>query len=85
MSSPTIVMQSMPGLCDLPGEIQDQIILDLHPSAAVALSQTTQHFQSIVSLNRLDPGTVDAFVNERKPQINRKEGYLCGSCFRLRL
>ncbi len=72
------------GLCDLPGKMQDQIILRLHPSAAVALSQTSRHFHATVSLNRLVTEAVKQSLEERKAQIGRVDGFLCSSCFCLK-
>jgi len=77
-------MDSEMSLCDLPGEMQNQIILRLHPSAAVALSQTSRHFHATVSLNRLENKAVKQFLEERKAQLGRVDGFLCCSCFCLK-
>lgn len=77
-------MGSERGLCDLPGETQNSIILRLHPSAAVALSQTSRHFHAIVSLDRLNTENVKRFLEERRVQIGKADGFLCCSCFRLK-
>ncbi len=67
-------------LCDLPGEIQDNIILNLHPSAVIALGQTNRHFQTTASLTRLDSEAIDKFLEEKKIQIRNAANYLCRSC-----
>lgn len=67
-------------LCDLPGEVQDHIILGLHPSAAIALGQTNLHFHTTASLTRLNCFAVDCFLEEKKIQIRDTAGYLCRSC-----
>lgn len=77
-------MPRQPNLCDMPGEIQDHVILSLHPSAIVALSQTSHHFRQIARLVRLGRETIDEFLVERKLDILRAEDYLCGSCYALR-
>lgn len=47
-----------PSLSNLPGELQDLIIINLHPSAAIALSQTNWHFHSCTNLYRLPRSVV---------------------------
>lgn len=42
-----------PALSNLAGELQDLIITNLHPSAAIALSQTICHFNSYANLHQL--------------------------------
>lgn len=65
-------------LSHLPTEIQDLIVLDLDPAAAIALSKTNHHFHSIVSLDRLDRDMVHIFLYDlERRQSNRfKDG--CG-------
>ncbi len=46
----------------LPAELQNLIIANLHPTAAIALSQTNHHYHSTVSLHLLDPDTVHKFL-----------------------
>lgn len=68
-------------LCDMPGEIQDQVILSLHPSAMVALGQTSRHFNEIASSHRLDRKSVDDFVHERRLRIRWARDFFCGFCY----
>lgn len=77
-------MASRIRLCDLPGEIQDHIILSLHPSAAVALARTNHHFHATASLTRLSSEAINAFLEERKIQIRDATDYLCCTCFVLK-
>lgn len=74
-------MKSRAGLCDLPGEIQDKIILRLEPSAAIALLQTNKHFHAICSLHRLDKQAVRDFLEARKRPMLYMRNYLCSSCY----
>lgn len=72
------------GLCELPGELQDQVIVNLHPSAAIALMQTNRHFHTSVSLHRLSIEVVEAFLDEKDLHIYNADDYFCYSCYRLK-
>lgn len=48
----------------LPPELQNLIITNLHPSAAIALRQTNHHYHSTVSLHRLAPDIVRKFLDD---------------------
>ena len=54
----------------LPPELQNLIITNLHPLAAIALRQTNHHYHSTVSLRRLAPGIVRKFLDDldRRPR-----------------
>lgn len=80
-----------PTLCGLPTELQHLIVLNLHPSAAVALRQTNRWFHTHVSLHRLDKHDVSLFLCERegkpkncKPHPTKRfvdvMNYACYSC-----
>lgn len=71
----------------LPNEIPDLIITNLHPTAAIALSQTNRYYHSTVSLHRLDPDTVRIFLKdlENRPANNIFSGrskltFACCKC-----
>jgi len=78
-------MRSSLGLSALPGELQEQIILNLHPSAAVALRQTNHHFQTIISLRRYNIDDVRAFLRDRARQPRNARYLPCYSCLWLKL
>lgn len=48
----------------IPGEIDDQIIESLEPSAAIALSQVNRHYHQVVSLHRLPATGVNEYLRE---------------------
>lgn len=75
----------------LPRELQDLIITNLHPTAAIALSKTSHHYQSIVSLHCLDPDTVRQFLydleqrsDNRAPSDLRRRRLACYKCLRIK-
>lgn len=74
------IMCSRPSLCNLPGELQDKIIVILEPSAMVALSQTNHHFHTIASLHRLDQDTFQNFLVGRNRAMLHHPDFLCSSC-----
>lgn len=51
-------------LPNLPTELQDLIITNLHPAAAIALSQTNRYYHYTVSLHRLDFDTIRIFLED---------------------
>lgn len=80
-------MSSDASFCGLPGELQDHIILFLHPTAMIALSKTSRHFHATAFLARLETHTIDEFLEERKHAILSLDDdfkYLCCSCFKLK-
>ncbi len=72
-----------PGLTNLAGELQDLIIINLHPSAAIALSQTNHHFHSCVSLHRLPFPVVFEYFQEKELLSIHSDDYACYTCLRL--
>ena len=78
-----------PTLCGLPTEIQHLIVLNLHPSAAIALRQTNRWFHQHICLHRLDQHEVSIFLSERErspkfchgPQPGQRGGFLGYACF----
>jgi len=73
-------------LCTLPTEIQHLIVLNLHPSAAIALRQTNRWFHTHVSLHRLDRIAVQDYLHhlESQPKSQRHHQYSCFSCLCLK-
>ena len=63
----------------LPSELQDLIITHLHPSAAIALRQTSRHYHTTVSLHRLAPDIVHSFLGDldHRPPIQFEDGVKC--------
>ncbi len=72
-----------PGLTNLAGELQDLIIINLHPSAAIALSQTNHHFHSCVSLHRLPFPVLLEYFQEKELLSTHSDDYACYTCLRL--
>lgn len=70
-------------LSTVPGEIEDLIISELHPSAAIALSGTNRHFHASVSLHRLDPATVQKYLHEIEMLPEYSDSYACYTCLRI--
>lgn len=71
-------------LCTLPTELQNLIVLNLHPSAAIALRQTNRWFHDNVSLHRLDREKVQLFLRDRELRPTNGKNYACFCCFRLK-
>ena len=71
-------------LLDLAGELQNLIITNLHPSAAIALSQTNRHFNACVNLHRLPFPVVLGFLQEKESLPNHSDDYACYTCLRLK-
>lgn len=74
-----------PALSNLAGELEDLIITNLHPPAAIALSQTNPYFNSCVNLHRLPhPVVIDYFQEKEHLQIH-EDDHACHTCLRLKL
>lgn len=71
-------------LSNLAGELQDLIITNLHPSAAIALSRTNRHFHSCVNLHRLSSSVVFDYLHEMELLPTRSDEYACYTCLRLK-
>ena len=71
-------------LSNLAGELQDLIITNLHPSAAIALSRTNRHFNSCASLHRLSFSAVFDYLHEMELLPTRSGDYACYTCLRLK-
>ena len=71
-------------LPSLPPELQDLIISNLHPTAAIALSKTNRHYHSIVSLHRLNPHTVREFLFDLERRSGKdsrtRKAFACYKC-----
>ena len=75
----------------LPNELQDLIINNLHPKAAIPLSKTNHHYHSTVSLHRLVPDTVRRFLygverrHNSKPEYGASDKrYACYNCLSIK-
>lgn len=67
----------------MPTEIEDMIISELEPSAAIALAQVNRHYHDVVSLFRIDKGKVKSFL--RKLELSRTNpDFACYTCLRLK-
>ena len=73
-----------PSLTNLAGELQDLIITNLHPSAAIALSQTSRHFHACVNLHRLPSSAVFDYFQEKESMKTHSNDYACYTCLRLK-
>ena len=82
-------------LCDLPTEIQHLIVLNLHPSAAIALKRTNRWFNAHISLRRLDQQEVFRFLSQHEelPKFSKNShhgkrpsflGYACYTCLTIK-
>ena len=71
-------------LLNLAGELQNLIILNLHPEAAIALSQTNRHFHSCASLHRLPLPIVSQWFHEKEMLPENSEKFACYTCLRLK-
>lgn len=72
------------GLCQLPTELQHLIVLNLHPSAAIALRQTNRWFHTHISLHRLDPLAVRNYLHYLEYNPKRPNEHACFVCLRLK-
>lgn len=72
------------GLCQLPTELQHHIVLNLHPSAAIALRQTNRWFHTHISLHRLDPVAVRNYLYQLELRPKRQDDYACFYCLCLK-
>ena len=72
----------------LPNELQDLIIENLHPTAAIALSQTNHYYHSVISLKRLNPDVVRQFLRDleqlRRNRISPFKKLACYRCLCLK-
>ena len=71
-------------LLNLAGELQNLIIVNLHPAAALALSQTNRHFHSSVGLHRLPFPVAFRILQEKELFSPDPENFACYTCFRLK-
>ena len=71
-------------LLDLADELQDLIIVNLDPGAALALSHTNRHFRSCVDLHRLPFPVVSRYIQEKETLPENKNRYACYTCFRFK-
>lgn len=73
-----------PSLTNLAGELQNIIVNKLHPSAAIALSQTSRHFHACVNLHRLPFSEVFKWLQEKEQLSTISGDYACYICLRLK-
>lgn len=71
-------------LYTLPTELQHHIVLNLHPSAALALKQTNRYFHTHIALYRLDPLEVKQYLHEVELRPRNRDNYACFKCLRVR-
>lgn len=74
----------MVGLCDFPTELQHLVVLNLHPSAAIALRQTNRWFHTHISLHKLDRTAVQEYLHHLELQPKRRHDYACFFCLSLK-
>ena len=77
-------MGNIPNLYALPTELQHAIVLNLPPSAAIALKQTNRYFYTYISLYRLDPLKVKRYLHEVELRPRHRENYACYTCLRVK-
>ena len=77
-------MGSNLNLYTLPTELQHHIVLNLHPSAAIALKQTNRYFHAHISLYRLNPFKVKQYLHEVELRPRHCDNYACFTCLRVR-
>lgn len=77
-------MGSNLNLYTLPTELQHHIVLNLHPSAAIALKQTNRYFHTHIALYRLDPLKVKQYLHEVELRPRHRDDYACFTCLRVR-
>jgi len=71
-------------LCTLPVELQHHIVLNLDPSAAIALKQTNRWFHTHISLHRLDKTKVQQYLHRLELHPRNEHFYACFSCLCLK-
>lgn len=76
--------EERPSLTNIAGELQNIIVARLHPSAAIALSQTSRHFHACVNLHRLPSSEVVNWLQEKEQLSTIFEDYACYTCLRLK-
>ena len=69
-----------PTLMSLPLEIQEMIILALHPSATIGLSGTNQHFRALCSVEHLNPIVVQDYFRQVNFAMIKRPDFLCVCC-----
>ena len=79
-----LMTEEKPSLPDLAGELQNLIIINLHPSAAIALSQTNHHFNSCANLHQLPSPMVFDYLQEKEILPAYWDNYACYNCLRLK-
>ena len=77
-------MASSAQLCTLPLELQHLIVLNLPPSAAVALRQTNRWFYTHVSLHRLNRLAVRTYLHFLELNPKKQHLYACFFCLCLK-
>ena len=78
-------MKEQIGLCSLPAELQDQVVLNLHPSAAIALRQTNRYYHANVSLHKLVRKEVRRYLGRRERHPGNEKYFSCELCLALKL
>ena len=78
------MMDGIDGLCSLPPELLDIILLNLHPAAAIALSQTSRWYHNHVSLHKLDLVEVRVYLQKMELRSQNAKRNACFSCLRLK-
>ena len=71
-------------LATLPTEIQHHIVLNLHPSAAIALLQTNHWFHDHVSLYRLDQDLVHDYLRYLEHRDHNEDNRACYNCLTIK-
>ena len=73
-------MAAQPTFASLPPELHHMIILELTPSAAIALGGTNRYFRSLNCLSRLDPLDVKRYFRIINLRMVDHSSFLCTSC-----
>lgn len=79
-----VIMAPTPELGNLPMELRDLVIVNLHPSAAIRLSQTNHWYHANVSLQDYDQDEVQTYLNDIEQRPNNVRLAACFSCLKLK-
>ncbi len=73
--------EEKPSLSNLAGELLNLIIMNLHPSAAITLSQTNHHFNSFANLHQLPFPVVFDYPQEKETLPAYWDDYIAKDVF----
>lgn len=81
----TIMTTTRSLLLELPGELQDLIVSNLHPSAVIGLRQVSRYWRALLSPDRLDRLKIAEIVTYlHELEIHNDTLFLCSYCLCLK-